>query len=92
MARVESVYWYTMEFGTALQNGEVYAVGAGLLSSVAELEQMRTVPALIEWDLDRIAKTPYDPTDLQPQLFVAPSFRTMLDDILQWSKAGGWRD
>lgn len=92
MARVENVYWYTMEFGTALQNGDVFAVGAGLLSSVAELEQMRTTPQLLDWDLDRIAVTPYDPTDLQPQLFVAPSFRQMLIDIEAWITGGYWRD
>ena len=84
MARVENVYWYTMEFGTALQDNEVVAVGAGLLSSVAELEQMRTQPKLLDWDLNRIAATPYDPTDLQPQLFVAPSFTRMLSDIEAW--------
>jgi len=91
MARIENVYWYTMEFGTALQNGEVYAVGAGLLSSVAELEQMRIKPQLLDWDLDRIARTPYDPTDLQPQLFVAPSFSKMLADIEAWISEGCWR-
>ena len=92
MARVESVYWYTMEFGTALQDGEVCAVGAGLLSSVAELEQMRQVPVLKEWDLTTIASTSYDPTDFQPILFVAPSFEQMLLDVAQWVMAGRWRD
>ena len=92
MARLESVYWYTMEFGTALQQGEVFAVGAGLLSSVAELEQMRTKPTLLEWDLPRMANTAYDPTDLQPVLFVAPSFSRMLVDIVGWAQSGAWRD
>ena len=92
MARVENVYWYTMEFGTALQDNEVVAVGAGLLSSVAELEQMRTQPKLLDWDLNRIAATPYDPTDLQPQLFVAPSFTRMLSDIEALDLGGHWRD
>jgi len=92
MARIESVYWYTMEFGTALQSGEVVAIGAGLLSSVDELEQMRTVPKLLDWDLNQLAETPYDPTDLQPQLFVAPSFTRMLADISVWVQSGRWRD
>lgn len=91
MARLESVYWYTMEFGVALQQGEVFAVGAGLLSSVAELEQMRSVPELRDWDLDQIAKTPYDPTDFQPYLFVAPSFSRLLSDVEQWVRSEAWR-
>ena len=36
MARIESVYWYTMEFGTVEEGGEVVAIGAGLLSSLEE--------------------------------------------------------
>ncbi len=92
MARIENVYWYTMEFGTALQEGEVYAVGAGLLSSFGELQQIRNGPALQEWDLEVIASTPYDPTDYQPQLFVAPSFERMLADITAWLDEGRWRD
>lgn len=91
MARLESVYWYTMEFGVALQDGEVYAVGAGLLSSVAELEQMRTLPELRAWDLNEIANTPYDPTDFQPHLFVAPSFSRLLSDVERWVQSEAWR-
>ena len=78
MARIENVYWYTMEFGTALQDGEVCAVGAGLLSSFGELQQIRKGPTLLEWDLDVIATTSYDPTAYQPRLFVAPSFKRMM--------------
>jgi phenylalanine-4-hydroxylase len=92
MARIESVYWYTMEFGAALEQGEVHAVGAGLLSSFGELQQIRNGPTLLDWDLNLMAQTPYDPTEYQPQLFVAPSFDRMLTDILAWLDKGRWRD
>ena len=92
MARIESVYWYTMEFGVAMERGEVHAVGAGLLSSIGELQQIRNGPTLLDWDLNLMACTPYDPTDYQPQLFVAPSFGRMLADIMAWLDKGGWRD
>ena len=92
MARIESVYWYTMEFGVAWEEGEVHAVGAGLLSSFGELQQIRHKPTLLDWDLNLMAATPYDPTDYQPQLFVAPSFDRMLSDLLTWLDNGSWRD
>ena len=92
MARIESVYWYTMEFGVALEGGEPKAVGAGLLSSCGELSQMRAGPELRDWNLDRIAATPYDPTQFQPALYVAPSFSRMLFDVLIWMEQGRWRN
>lgn len=91
MLGIERVYWYTMEFGVVEERGEPHAFGAGLLSSVGELENMRSGPILLGWDLDRIAATPYDPTDFQPQLFVAPSFKRMLVDTAAWIRDERWR-
>jgi phenylalanine-4-hydroxylase len=91
MARIERVYWYTMEFGVVQQDGVPKAFGAGLLSSVGELQQMDRGPELLAWDLDAMAHTPYDPTAMQPALFVAPSFDTLLDDVLSWTRSGRWR-
>ena len=89
--RIEHVYWYTMEFGVVEEQGELKAFGAGLLSSAGELAQFDRRPALLVWDLDDIAETPYDPTRMQPHLFVAPSFGRMLDDLSCWLATGGWR-
>eukprot|EP00475_Leptophrys_vorax_P039254 TRINITY_DN70618_c0_g1_i1.p2 TRINITY_DN70618_c0_g1~~TRINITY_DN70618_c0_g1_i1.p2 ORF type:complete len:414 (-),score=-23.90 TRINITY_DN70618_c0_g1_i1:164-1405(-) len=36
------LYWYTVEFGTVMEEGEVRAFGAGLLSSFGELRYMRS--------------------------------------------------
>ncbi|CAI7785392.1 unnamed protein product [Closterium sp. NIES-53] len=36
------LYWYTVEFGTVMEHGEVRAFGAGLLSSYGELAYMRS--------------------------------------------------
>lgn len=87
MARIESVYWYTLEFGLVRQDGGLRGVGAGVLSSVGELRRAVGLDAgvqLGEWDLDRIAATPYDPTDFQPVLFVAPSWTAMFEDLSGW--------
>ncbi|MEE2829940.1 MAG: phenylalanine 4-monooxygenase [Myxococcota bacterium] len=91
LRRIEQVYWYTMEFGVLEEEGQVKAFGAGLLSSAGELAQFDRGPALLEWRLEDIAETPYDPTRMQPHLFVAPSFERMVDDLGQWLATGGWR-
>lgn len=92
MKRIERVYWYTLEFGLVEEDGMPKAYGAGLLSSIGELRRFQDHAALQRWDLDAIAATPYDPTDFQQTLFVAPSFTRMLCDVVAWVRLGDWRD
>ena len=73
------------------ERGDVKAYGAGLLSSIGELSDYDTKPRLEGWNLDTIADTPYDPTNYQDVLFVAPSFTRMLVDVTIWVRTGGWR-
>jgi phenylalanine-4-hydroxylase len=79
-----NLYWYTLEFGACEESGEVKAYGAGLLSSAGELERFSREAELRPWDVDRIADTTFDPTDYQPQVYVAPSFGQMLEDLSGW--------
>lgn len=81
---LERLYWNALEFGLVEEAGEVKAVGAGVLSSAGEIQRFRDAP-LLEWDLDRMAATDYDPTDFQPHYFVAPSFRRMIEDLEAWA-------
>jgi phenylalanine-4-hydroxylase len=82
--KLERVYWYTLEFGVAQKGGDVRAYGAGLLSSYGELGSFLDRARLEPFDLQRIAATPYDPTDYQKVLFVAPSFRRMVRALEEW--------
>lgn len=92
LARLESVYWYTLEFGMAMEDGRPKVWGAGLLSSVGELR--RAVEGKVQlrpWDLETIARTSYDPTDYQPQLFAAPCLSSGLADLGDWLRGQHWR-
>ncbi len=88
LARIERVYWFTLEFGLCEQRGELRAWGAGLLSSVGELERATDprTPNLERrpWDLESMAATDYDTSRYQDVLFVAPSFSALLDDLERW--------
>lgn len=69
------LYWFTVEFGLIEEAGGIKAFGAGLLSSFSELEhafsdEVERRPFTIE---EAIA-TPYDYSDMQPVLFVIPSY------------------
>jgi len=84
LRRLERVYWYTLEFGVAREDGGAKAYGAGLLSSFGELGRFASQAELKPFDLAEIARTPYDPTNYQKVLFVAPSFVEME------KRVGGW--
>jgi len=87
LQRIINLYWYTLEFGALEEDGALKAYGAGLLSSVGELSRFDTEAELRGWDVDRIADTDFDPTDYQPQVYVAPSFDRMLSDLTDWLAA-----
>jgi len=82
--RIGRLYWYTLEFGVLREGDRLRVYGAGLLSSFGELGRFEREEELLDWNVDDIAETPYDPTQYQQKLFVAPSFETMADDVQRW--------
>lgn len=82
--RIVRMYWYTLEFGVVMEDGNPKAFGAGLLSSVDELTLFDRAGRLQAFDVDDIAATPYDPTQLQPRLFVAQSVEALLGALDAW--------
>jgi phenylalanine-4-hydroxylase len=79
--RLIRLYWYGLEFGLARENGVLRAVGAGLLSSFGELGRFETTAKLEPFDVDVIARTPFDPTSYQSTLFVADSEDALLSAL-----------
>jgi phenylalanine-4-hydroxylase len=81
------VYWWTLEFGALEDAGRLEVYGAGLLSSFGELGRFAAGAPRRPFDLDAMARTPFDPTDYQAQFFVAPPFEEMAREVLAWLKA-----
>jgi phenylalanine-4-hydroxylase len=74
------LYWFTVEFGLIEENGELKAYGAGLLSSFGELENAFTDKVeRRDFDLEQVINTPYDYSDMQPILYVVPSYEYLKD-------------
>ena len=84
LQRLERVFWFALEFGACIEHGRVRALGAGLLSSVGELERAIQRGEWRAWDLDTIAQTDYMTTGYQDAIFVAPSFDVLVDDVAAW--------
>lgn len=69
------LYWFTVEFGLVEEDGEIRAYGAGLLSSFGELENAFTDKVERRpFSLEQVINTPYDYSDMQPILYVIPSY------------------
>lgn len=69
------LYWFTVEFGLVEEQGEIKAFGAGLLSSFGELENAFTDNVeRRSFDLKEVINQTYDYSDMQPILYVIPSY------------------
>lgn len=69
------LYWFTVEFGLVEHEGETKAYGAGLLSSYGELAH--AFSGEVErrpFKLEEVVKHDYTYSDMQPVLYVIPSY------------------
>jgi phenylalanine-4-hydroxylase len=87
IAKLSSVYWFTVEFGVTKEGDSVRAYGAGLLSSFGELEYcLSDKPKLLPFDPAVAAITPYPITTYQPTYFVTESFEDAKKKISDFAK------
>ncbi|HYH91275.1 MAG TPA: phenylalanine 4-monooxygenase [Solirubrobacteraceae bacterium] len=66
------VFWFTLEFGVVVEDGELRAYGAGILSSYGELGEFRAMQ-LRPLDVLEMGTAEYDITRYQPVLYRAES-------------------
>jgi phenylalanine-4-hydroxylase len=75
LAQLGRLYWFTVEFGLVEEGGEIKAFGAGLLSSYSELEHaFGDEVERRKFDLEEVIHMSFDYSDMQPLLFVIPSY------------------
>jgi phenylalanine-4-hydroxylase len=72
------VFWFSLEFGVVVEDGELRAYGAGILSSFGEIEEFRGMNHR-PLDLIEMGTTDYDITAYQPVLYRAES----IDEIVE---------
>ena len=81
--RLARLYWYTVEFGLAREEGALKIYGAGILSSFGEsrFSLESPVPRRPDFDLRRVLRTRYRSDALQHCYFVIDSFDALLERI-----------
>lgn len=78
--RVARLYWHTVEFGLAREDGQTKIYGAGILSSFSEshysLESRK--PQRLPFDLKEVLRAPFRTDALQQRYFVVDRFEDLL--------------
>ena len=96
---LSKVFWFSLEFGVVMEDGELRAYGAGILSSYGEIDEFRTMEHR-RLDLTEMGTANYDITAYQPVLYRAESvaevvevvggfFSSCTDESIADMRAGG---
>ena len=70
------VFWFTLEFGVVWERGELRAYGAGLLSSIGELDEFRAADVR-PIDFGEMGAAVYDITHYQPVVYSLSSMHEL---------------
>ena len=78
--RLTRLYWHTVEFGLAREDGNLRIYGAGMLSSFGEAHYSldSAKPRRLTFDLRRVLRTNYKPDSFQQNYFVVDRFEDVL--------------
>jgi len=82
--------WFSIEFGLIEEERDIKVFGAGILSSTGEIPfslsaDVRRRPFVT----DEVVKTDYDPSRMQDELFIIPSFAFLRREVEQLVKRFG---
>ena len=82
--RAARLYWYSVEFGLAMEQGDLKILGAGLASSFGEAHfslESDTAERL-PFSIERAVNTPYRNDVFQPRYLVSESLDRTIADVL----------
>lgn len=84
------LYWFTVEFGLVEHEGGIKAYGAGLLSSFGELEHAFSDKVERRpFDLEEVINHAYTYSDMQPVLYIIPSYAELKETTRQYIRRLG---
>jgi phenylalanine-4-hydroxylase len=83
--RLARLYWYTVEFGLAREDGRLKIYGAGILSSFGEsrFSLESDTPRRCPFDLGQVLRTTYRSDCFQERYFVIDSFEDLLGRVME---------
>ncbi|MGI8670965.1 MAG: phenylalanine 4-monooxygenase [Aridibacter sp.] len=84
------IYWFTVEYGLVEADNDIKAFGAGLLSSFKELKNAFTDNVERRpFVLEEVIAQDYDYSDMQPILYIAPSYKFLKEETKRYIESFG---
>jgi phenylalanine-4-hydroxylase len=88
--QLETFHWFTVEFGLIRQSEGMRIYGAGIISSLGEVQHALSDKVLVnDFDPDKIVVQEYDVWHLQPILFAIDSFSQLEEGFKEWTGKNG---
>ncbi len=87
---LETFHWFTVEFGLIKKSEGMRIYGAGIVSSLGEVQHALSNEVEVkEFNPEIIIKQQYDVWHLQPVLFSIESFEQLEDGFMKWTHNRG---
>ena len=87
---LETLHWFTVEFGLIKKPEGMRIYGAGIISSKEEVKHALSKNVkVIPFDPYQVVKQEYDVWHLQPILFAIESFQQLEDGFKDWAQKQG---
>jgi len=83
LSYLSKVFWFTMEFGVVFEGSDLKAYGAGILSSIGELEVFKSA-TVRPLDFNEMGTEVYDITHYQPVIYSLGSMSEVYDRLLEF--------
>ncbi len=88
--KLETFHWFTVEFGLIRKPEGMHIYGAGIVSSLGEVQHALSGEVeVINFDPDKMVTQDYDVWHLQPKLFAIESFEQLEEGFKDWTKSMG---
>ena len=85
--KLETFHWFTVEFGLIRKPEGVRIYGAGIISSLGEIQHALSDDVKVfDFDPGKIVNQQYDVWHLQPVLFAIDSFEQLENGFKDWTK------
>lgn len=87
---LETLHWFTVEFGLIKNPEGMRIYGAGIISSLGEVQHALSENVEVRpFVPEDVVKTEYDVWHLQPILFAIESFKQLEEGFFEWTKSRG---
>ena len=84
---LQRLYWYTIEFGVLHTEDDLKIYGAGIISSVGEINNVYSKKAQIKpFNIEEVLHTPFEIDKVQPLYFSITSFDELVEAFEQIEK------